>query len=95
MVFNLIQSSVAASETQSLLATPIYSQENVEHQRHSTRRFSTWQNWPLGKEMPIPQLLTELQSIRKWIKQDCHILPRQDKIVLKSSLPLKMVCQLR
>ena len=44
--------------------------------------------------MLIPQLLTELQNIRKWIKQDCHILPRQGKIVLKSFLPLKMICQL-
>ena len=30
----------------------------------------------------------------KWIKQNCHILPRQGKIVLKSFLPLKVVCQL-
>ena len=92
MAFNLIV-EFYSSETQSLLATPIYSRENVEHQRHSTWSLSSWQNWPLGKEM-ILQLLTELQNISKWIKQDCHILPRKGKIVLKSFLPLKMVCQL-
>ena len=43
--------------------------------------------------MLIPQLLTELQNIRKKIKQDCHILQRQGKIVLKF-LALEMVYQL-
>ena len=56
-------------ETRLLLAAPMYSWENVEHQRHSTwSLFSFWQNWPLGKELPIHQPLTSMIS-----RQDSRI----------------------
>ena len=42
-----------------------------------------------AKKKPIPRPLTELQNIRKWIKPDCLILPRQGERVLKGFLPLK------
>ena len=81
----------------SLWVSPIW--ENVEHQRHYTWcLFSSWQNWPLGKELPMTWPLTKCmvsglykQDIRK---KECQTLIRQGKMVLKSFLPIKMACQL-
>ena len=85
-------------ETRLVLAMPIYFQENVGHWRHS-EFVSSWKNWHLDKERTAPASITDkMHSV--WTGQagykqkECQALPRQDKIVFRVFLPLKMVCQL-
>ena len=61
--------------------------------------FSSWKNWHLDKERTAPASITDkMHSV--WTGQagykqkECQTLPRQDKIVFRVFLPLKMVCQL-
>ena len=91
MAFNLILEFCVVRHNHSWQYWPI--PEIVEHQRHSTWNLFSWQNRPLGKELPIPQLLTNTRY-PEMDNQNCQILPRQGKTVLKIFLPLKMVCQL-
>ena len=53
-----------------------------------------WQNWPLGKELPMPQPLTKclmsVQDKQDTRKRGCQTLSRKGKTVLKFFLPLKM-----
>ena len=90
---------LAFCETWLLLAALIYSWENIGYWKHSTwSLFSSWQNWILGKKLPMHQPLTKCmmstQDKQDTRKKGCQTLPGQDKRVLKVFLPLKMVCHL-